>query len=72
MSSVSVVTNSLLIRSYRPRKINWLSMAAPAIMAIAFTALFIEFARFSAGRMESTAAPASVTQASRPIAQARQ
>ena len=44
LSSVSVVTNSLLIRFYKPRKINWLSLIAPVVMVVAFTAIFIEFA----------------------------
>lgn len=47
LSSVSVVSNSLLLRQYRPGKKNYLSMFAPAIMMVAFTLLFIEFARFS-------------------------
>jgi Cu+-exporting ATPase len=46
-SSISVVSNSLLIRSFRPRKINWLSLFAPAVMIIAFTAFFLAFALFS-------------------------
>src|SRR3989344_5496540 len=52
LSSVSVVSNSLLLRRYRPGKKNYLSMFAPVIMMVAFTFLFIEFARFS-----STMAP---------------
>ncbi|MBI5614551.1 heavy metal translocating P-type ATPase [Candidatus Gottesmanbacteria bacterium] len=47
LSSVSVVSNSLLLRRYKPGKKNYLSMFAPIIMMIAFTFLFIEFARFS-------------------------
>ena len=47
LSSVSVVSNSLLLRRYQPGKKNYLSMFAPAIMMLAFTLLFIEFARFS-------------------------
>jgi hypothetical protein len=48
LSSVSVVSNSLLLRRYQPGKKNYLSMFAPIVMVIAFTLLFIEFARFSA------------------------
>ncbi len=48
LSSISVVTNSLLLRFFRPNKINYASMVAPAIMIIVFTLIFIEFARFSA------------------------
>ena len=47
LSSVSVVSNSLLLRRYKPGKKNYLSMFAPVIMMVAFTLLFIEFARFS-------------------------
>ncbi|MEK7074067.1 MAG: heavy metal translocating P-type ATPase, partial [Patescibacteria group bacterium] len=47
LSSVSVVGNSLLLRRYTPGKKNYLSMYAPAVMMVAFTFLFIEFARFS-------------------------
>ena len=47
LSSVSVVSNSLLLRQYSPGKKNYLSIFAPAIMMIMFTILFIEFARFS-------------------------
>lgn len=47
LSSVSVVGNSLLLRQYRPGKRNYLSLFAPAVMMVAFTFLFIEFAKFS-------------------------
>jgi len=47
LSSVSVVSNSLLLRRYRPGKKNYISMFAPVIMMVAFTFLFVEFARFS-------------------------
>lgn len=47
LSSVSVVGNSLLLRQYKPGKKNYVSMYAPAVMMVAFTFLFIEFARFS-------------------------
>lgn len=47
LSSVSVVSNSLLLRRYKPGKKNYLSMFAPLVMMVAFTFLFIEFARFS-------------------------
>ncbi len=49
LSSVSVVGNSLLLRRYQPGKKNYLSDFAPLIMVLAFTLLFIQFARFSAG-----------------------
>lgn len=47
LSSISVVGNSLLLRQFRPGKRNYLSLAAPLIMALLFTFIFIEFARFS-------------------------
>lgn len=47
LSSISVVGNSLLLRKYQPGKKNYLSAVAPYVMIIAFTLLFIEFAKFS-------------------------
>ncbi|MFA6393568.1 MAG: heavy metal translocating P-type ATPase [Patescibacteria group bacterium] len=47
LSSISVVSNSLLLRLFRPGKRNYLSMAAPIIMVILFSFLFYEFAKFS-------------------------
>ncbi len=47
MSSISVVSNSMLLRGFRPHKKNWLSLLAPIIMIIIFSGLFIEFARLS-------------------------
>ncbi len=43
MSSVSVVTNSLLMKGFRPDRRNWISDIAPVIMTIGFTALFVLF-----------------------------
>ncbi len=48
LSSISVVSNSLLLRQFKPGTKNYLSMLAPVIMVIMFTLLFFEFARFSA------------------------
>jgi len=47
LSSISVVTNSLLLRTFRPGKRNYLSMVAPIIMILLFTYIFALFARFS-------------------------
>lgn len=47
LSSISVVSNSLLLRRYRPGKVNYLSIVAPAVMMLLFTFIFFEFARFS-------------------------
>ena len=46
-SSITVVTNSLLLRYFRPQKRNYISLVAPVIMAILFTFIFIEFSRLS-------------------------
>lgn len=46
-SSVSVVTNSLLLKGFHPQKRNWLSDTAPILMGIFFTALFFGFAKVS-------------------------
>ena len=47
LSSVSVVTNSLLIKYFSPKKINYISLIAPFAMVAIFTFIFIEFARLS-------------------------
>ncbi|OGG04866.1 copper-translocating P-type ATPase [Candidatus Gottesmanbacteria bacterium RBG_16_52_11] len=47
LSSVSVVTNSLTLRYFRPGKNNWVSRFAPFAMAVIFTLVFIEFGRLS-------------------------
>ncbi|MBI5221431.1 MAG: copper-translocating P-type ATPase [Candidatus Magasanikbacteria bacterium] len=47
-SSVSVVSNSLLLKGFRPDKRNYLSDIAPILMTIIFTLVFIIFARISA------------------------
>lgn len=51
-SSVSVVTNSLLLKGFHPLKRNWLSDLAPIFMAVGFTALFLGFARLSSAAIE--------------------
>ncbi|MBI2337578.1 copper-translocating P-type ATPase [Candidatus Daviesbacteria bacterium] len=50
LSSISVVSNSLLLRRFRPGRTNYLSIIAPAVMIILFTFIFFEFARFSSNR----------------------
>lgn len=49
LSSVSVVTNSLLLRGFRPNKKNYFSIVAPWFMIIIFGYLFFEFALLSSG-----------------------
>lgn len=47
LSSISVVSNSLLLRKFRPGKKNWLSLVAPIIMVAFFSFIFFEFAKIS-------------------------
>jgi len=47
MSSISVVSNSLLLKYFKPSKRNYLSLVAPFIMVIIFTFGFFEFAKLS-------------------------
>src|SRR3990167_2291239 len=47
LSSVSVVTNSLFLRFFRPGQKNWVSFAAPFVMVLLFSFLFFQFAKFS-------------------------
>jgi Cu+-exporting ATPase len=49
LSSISVVSNSLLLRYFRPGKKNYASLLAPIIMTLFFIFIFIQFARFSSG-----------------------
>jgi len=52
LSSISVVSNSLLLRGFKPHKKNWVSMVAPLVMAIAFSLVFFEFAKLSSNMTE--------------------
>lgn len=47
LSSISVVGNSLLLRRFSPGKRDYIAALAPAVMAIAFTFMFIQFANIS-------------------------
>jgi Cu+-exporting ATPase len=53
-SSVSVVTNSLLLKGFHPKRRNWLSDIAPVFMAVGFTAVFFLFARLSSASEMNT------------------
>ncbi len=46
-SSVSVVSNSLLLKGFHPERRNWISDIAPIMMVVGFTAIFFFFARIS-------------------------
>ncbi|MFA5877883.1 MAG: heavy metal translocating P-type ATPase [Candidatus Staskawiczbacteria bacterium] len=43
LSSISVVTNSLLLRYFKPNRRNWVSTIAPFAMVIVFTIMFLLF-----------------------------
>jgi len=45
LSSVSVVANSLTLKLFKPNRKNWVSVAAPVVMVIFFSFLFLQFAR---------------------------
>lgn len=47
LSSVSVVTNSLTLKYFRPGRRNWISIIAPFAMGIIFTSAFMLFAKLS-------------------------
>jgi len=47
-SSISVVSNSLLLKGFRPGRRNLISSVAPVVMSVGFTAVFVVFARLSA------------------------
>ena len=47
LSSISVVSNSLLLRQYKPGKKNLMSAIAPLIMVLVFSFIFFEFAKLS-------------------------
>ncbi|MDP3957830.1 MAG: heavy metal translocating P-type ATPase [bacterium] len=61
LSSVSVVTNSLFLRFFRPGKKNWISFAAPFVMVLAFSFLFFQFAKLSSAKDMSSKQSATVS-----------
>lgn len=52
LSSVSVVSNSLLIKYFKPGKRNYVSLFAPVVMTAIFLFVFFEFGRISSGMGE--------------------
>lgn len=48
LSSISVVSNSLLLKNFKPGKRNWISIVAPLVMVLIFTFVFLQFGRLSA------------------------
>ncbi len=60
LSSVSVVTNALLLKRFRPQKLNLLSTVAPVLMSLVFVGMFWQFSRVSAalgGPVDFSGAP---------------
>lgn len=55
LSSISVVTNSLTLRSYRAGKRNWVSTVTPVVIGVLFIGLFISFAKLSSQMEQQTA-----------------
>lgn len=51
-SSISVVSNSLLLKYFKPHKRNYASMVAPFVLAIIFALVFVEFGRISSRMVE--------------------
>lgn len=49
LSSVSVVSNSLLLKLYKPGRKNYASLYAPFVMTLLFIFIFFEFAKISSG-----------------------
>ena len=47
LSSVSVVSNALLLRYFKPNRRNYLSLIAPWLLIILFSFFFFEFAKIS-------------------------
>ncbi len=60
LSSVSVVSNSLLLRRFRPGKKNYVSKIAPIVMVIVFALLFIWFAKISSSMNDAMAEGSSM------------
>lgn len=59
LSSISVVGNSLLLRQFAPNRKNYISTFAPAVMAVVFTFMFIQFANISSSMAKEEAAMAT-------------
>lgn len=72
LSSVSVVTNSLTLRFFKPTKRNWISLLAPVVMVIVFSFAFFEFARFSSRMTEPVGAMTVQTASPEIISKAQQ
>ena len=62
LSSVSVVTNSLTLRFFKPGKRNWISLIAPLVMVVLFSFVFFEFAQFSSRMAEPAESSSEITE----------
>ncbi len=62
LSSVSVVSNSLLLRRFRPGKKNYISKVAPIVMVVVFALLFLWFAKISSSMNNSMAVAGGMEQ----------
>lgn len=60
LSSISVVSNSLLLRRFRPGKKNIISLIAPVLMVIVFAFGFFEFAKLSSSMESSGMGPSGM------------
>ncbi|MEK7165380.1 MAG: HAD-IC family P-type ATPase, partial [Patescibacteria group bacterium] len=61
LSSVSVVSNSLLIKYFKPGKRNYVSLFAPVVMTAIFLFVFFEFGKLSSSMTEVKMAEAKIT-----------
>ncbi len=67
LSSVSVVSNSLTLKFFKPGKRNWISTLAPAAMVLVFSFVFFEFAQFSSKMAEPNPVMAAATEISAEV-----
>jgi Cu+-exporting ATPase len=63
LSSISVVSNSLLLRYFRPGKRNYASLVAPVVMVVLFSLLFVQFARLSSSMADTPGMQANAAMA---------
>ena len=61
-SSISVVSNSLLLRYFKPNKKNYISIVAPIVLVVLFTFIFIQFGRISSNMASAEKAEAVTSQ----------
>ncbi|RJQ36957.1 copper-translocating P-type ATPase [Candidatus Microgenomates bacterium] len=69
LSSISVVSNSLLLRRYKPGKKNYVSLIAPFVMMVLFTFIFFQFAKFSTEMKSLTSENKNIIKVQMPLKQ---